>query len=145
VWKISSGGLISFFEAGFQMFSPAPSTARILPTKRFPVRAFLLSGFPLLHDMTVRLLKKQSDIQLIGAHEYSALAVAEMIASGCDVLLADRAAIEKLVEPSRDDLWRSSPDLEIVLIEMEAGVADLLTGILHETVPRADSSGCANR
>jgi hypothetical protein len=106
---------------------------------------FLLSGFSLLRDMVVRLLKKQPDIQLISAHEYSVLAVAEMIASGCDVPLADRGEIEKLVKPSLDDLRRSSPDLEIVLIEMKAGVADLLTGLLHETVPRARSSGCANR
>jgi len=112
----------------------SPRPAESASTRHFPVRVFLLSGFRLLRDMIVRLLKKQPDILSIGAQESSALAVAEMMASSFDVLLADPAEIKELVEPSLDDLRRSSPDFTIVLIDMDAGVADLLSSIRHETL-----------
>jgi len=102
-------------------------------TRQFPVRVFLLSGFRLLREMIVRLLRKQPDILLIGAQESSPLVLAEMMASGFDVLLADPGEIKKLVEPSLDDLRRSTPEFKIVLIDMDAGVADLLSAILHES------------
>jgi hypothetical protein len=84
--------------------------------------------------MIAHLFKKQPDVLLIGAQESSALAVTEMMASGLDVLLTGPGEIKKLVEPSLDDLRRSSPVFKIVLIDMDAGVADLLSSILHQTV-----------
>ena len=71
---------------------PARSTAQIVPTRRFPVRVFLLSGFFIVARYGISLLKKTA-----------------------------RYSVDR----------RSSPDLEIVLIEIKAGVADLLTTSPH--------------
>jgi DNA-binding NarL/FixJ family response regulator len=120
------------------MPSRARSTAQIasptgsLSPRHFPVRVFLLSSSVFLRNLLARLLKEHPAISLIDAQEYSALAVAEMIASGCDVLLADPAEASKVGERSLDELRRSSPNFKIVLIEMDSGIADVLSGILRE-------------
>lgn len=115
----------------------APPTSQMASTsgtesaRHLPVRVFLLSSCSFLRDAIAHLLKKQADILLIGVQESSALSMAEIIASGCDVLLVDADEIGKLGGLCRDELRRSSPNLRIVLIEMEAGIADLLWAILY--------------
>ena len=117
------------------MRSLTPSPAQTAPAsgsvsiRQLPVRVLLLSRFRLLRDMVVRVLQKRPDILLIGAQESSSPAVAEP--SSFDVLLAGPGDIQRLVEPSLYDLRRASPDFRIVLIDMDAGVADLLSGILQ--------------
>ena len=107
------------------------STSGIEPARHLPIRVFLLSRSSLLRDMIMHLLKNQADISLIGAQEFSALTLAEMIASGCDVLLTDPGAIKRLNGRSRHELRRSCSNLKIVSIDMKAGIADLLSAILH--------------
>lgn len=118
------------------MRSLAPSPERIAPgstsvsTRQLPVRVLVLTGFRLLRDMIVRVLQKRPDILLSVAQESSSLAVAETIASRFDVLVANPGDIETLLQPPLHDLCRAFPDFRIVLINMDAGVADLLSDIL---------------
>jgi DNA-binding NarL/FixJ family response regulator len=107
---------------------PATRTRSAVITPHTPVRVLLLSDHRLLRDALGRALKSQADISLVGAHE-SSLGNAPEIESTCDVLLLDPVnnALDTQV---LDNLQDRFTNLRIVMIDMEAKVADVISAIL---------------
>jgi len=98
-------------------------------TPHTPVRVLLLSDHRLLRDALARALKSQADISLVGAHESSLGITPEVIDSTCDVLLLDPVnnALDTQV---LDHLQDRFTKLRIVMIDMGAKVADVISAIL---------------
>jgi len=84
-----------------------------------PIRVFLLSGSQLLSEMLGRVLRKTTDILVIGARPYSADAPVEIVESRCDVLLADSVSMLTLDSQIHDNLRSSLSQLRVVVIELD--------------------------
>ena len=108
---------------------PATRTRSAVMTPHTPVRVLLLSDHRLLRDALGRALKSQADISLVGAHESSNGITGEIIESTCDVLLLDPVN-NGLDTQVLDRLQEKFTNLRIVMIDMEAKVADVISAIL---------------
>ena len=62
-------------------------------TRHIPIRVFLLSGSRFLGEALGRVLRKTSDILVVGACPYSVDANMGIIESKCDVLLTDSVSV----------------------------------------------------
>jgi DNA-binding NarL/FixJ family response regulator len=100
-----------------------------------PIRVLLVSDHRLLRDALARALKNQADISLVGAHESSLGITPEIIESACDVLLLDPVnnALDTQV---LDHLQDRFTNLRIVMIDMEARVADVISAVLSGSPTR---------
>ena len=108
---------------------PATRTRSAVISPHTPVRVLLLSDHRLLRDALTRALKSQADISLVGAHESSNGITGEIIESTCDVLLLDPVN-NGLDTQVLDRLQEKFTNLRIVMIDMEAKVADVISAIL---------------
>lgn len=108
---------------------PATTTRSAVMTPHTPVRVLLLSDHRLLRDALTRALKSQANISFVGAHESSNGITREIIQSTCDVLLLDPVnnALDTQV---LDHLEEKFTNLRIVMIDMDAKVADVISAIL---------------
>jgi DNA-binding NarL/FixJ family response regulator len=97
-----------------------------------PVRLFLLSDRTLLRESLARALRNQASILLVGAEEFSAAKVAEVVESACDVLLVDPFIVALFDAQILDRPGRFS-NLRILKIEMDAGIADIISQIVSVT------------
>lgn len=113
---------------------PATRTTSAVMTPHAPVRVLLLSDHRLLRDALTRALKSQADISLVGAHE-SSNGITGEIESTYDVLLLDPVnnALDTQV---LDHLQEKFTNLRIVMIDMEAKVADVISAILSGSPTR---------
>lgn len=109
---------------------PVTRTRSIMTTPHIPIRVFLLSDHRLLRDALARTLKNQAEISLVGAQECSRNTIAEVIESGCDVLLVDPVNTSAFDSQVLDQLQDAFSHLKIVMIEMEAKSADIIAAIL---------------
>ena len=114
---------------------PATRTRSAVMTPHAPVRVLLLSDHRLLRDALTRALKSQADISVVGAHESSNGITGEIIESTYDVLLLDPVnnALDTQV---LDHLQEKFRNLRIVMIDMEAKVADVISAILSGSPTR---------
>ena len=108
---------------------PATRTRSAVISPHTPVRVLLLSDHRLLRDALTRALKSQADISLVGAHESSNGITGEIIESTCDVLLLDPVNNALDTQVLRH-LQEKFTNLRIVMIDMEAKVADVISAIL---------------
>ena len=99
-------------------------------TPHFPIRVFLLSDHRLLRDALARASKSRADISLVGAQESSLGISAEIIESACDVLLVDPVNTSALNTEFLGHLQDTLSNLRIVMIDMEAKIADVISAIL---------------
>jgi DNA-binding NarL/FixJ family response regulator len=112
---------------------------------QIPVRVFLLSDHRLLREALTRVLTDQPNIVLVGA-QGSADATEEIIESACDVLLVDPANAGAFDYQVLDNLRRAISGLELIMIDMEAGINSVKSVILNivqgkgHFVPEADHS-----
>ena len=114
---------------------PATRTRSAVMTPHTPVRVLLLSDHRLLRDALGRALKSQADISLVGAHESSNGITDEIIESTYDVLLLDPLN-NSLDAQVLDHLQEKFTNLRIVMIDMEAKVADVISAILSDSRTR---------
>lgn len=108
---------------------PATTTRSITMTPHFPIRVFLVSGHQLLREALARALKNQAAILLVGAQE-SFDSSAQIIESTCDVLLVDPVNTRALDRQVLDHLQILLSNLRIVVIDMEATMADVISAIV---------------
>jgi DNA-binding NarL/FixJ family response regulator len=94
-----------------------------------PVRVFLLSDHRLFRESLARVLRHDAGILLVGAEEFSAALVAEIVESTCDVLLVD-PVIMALFDAQLLDKPSRCSNLRILKIEMAASIADLISLIV---------------
>ena len=99
-------------------------------TPHIPIRVFLLTGHRLLRDALARAFKRRPDISLVGARESSLGISAEIIESVCDVLLVDPVNTSALNTEFLNHLQDALSNLRIVMIDMEAKIADVISAIL---------------
>jgi DNA-binding NarL/FixJ family response regulator len=92
---------------------------RSVMTPHIPIRVFLLSGSRFLGEALGRVLRKASDILVVGAGPCSVDAPVEIIESTCDVLLADSVSVLALDSRIPDDQRSSLSRLKVVMIEMD--------------------------
>ncbi len=118
------------------------ATKSITMTPHIPIRVFLLSDHRLLRDALARALKGQADISLVGTQESSLNTVADIIASTCDVLLVDPVNRSTLNPEFPDHLQDALSNLRIIMIDMEAKIADVISAILSAS-PTHQASGDA--
>lgn len=109
---------------------PATTTRSITTSPHIPVRVFLLSGHRLLRDALARALRSRANIWLVGAQESLLGFTAEIIESTCDVLLVDPVNTSALDIKFPDHFEDAFSSLRIVMIDMEAKVADVISAIL---------------
>lgn len=95
-----------------------------------PIRVFLLSDHRLLRGALARTLKNRADISLVSAQESSLNITAEIVESTCDVLLVGPVNTRAFDNQVFDQLQSAISNLRIVMIEMEATVADVISAIL---------------
>lgn len=108
---------------------PAATTRSVMVTPHFPIRVFLVSGHQLLRDALARALKNQADILLVGVQESFDFS-AQIIESTCDVLLVDPVNTSALGRHVLDHLQNLLSNLRIVVIDMEANMADVISAIV---------------
>jgi DNA-binding NarL/FixJ family response regulator len=96
---------------------------------RSPVRVFLVSDHALLRESLARVLRNHAGILLVGAEEFSTGSVAEVAEFACDVLLVDPSIIAVVDAQIPAKPGRFS-NLRILKVEMEAGIADLISQIV---------------
>ena len=108
---------------------PATTTRSVVRTAHLPIRVFLLSDHQLLRDALALTLKNQEEISLVGAQESSRSITAEIIESTCGVLLVDPVNTSALDTHDLDHLQDRFPNLRIVMINMEAKIADIISAI----------------
>ncbi len=99
-------------------------------TPHTSIRVFLLSDHRLLRDGLARAFKSRADISLVGAREFSLAISAEIIKSACNVLLVDPVNTSALNTEFLDHLQDTLANLRIVMIDMEAKIADVISAIL---------------
>jgi len=95
----------------------------------FPIRVFLLSDCELLREGFTRALKNHTQIALVGARQISATTPADIVESACDVLLMD-PVITAFDTRTLDTLKAIFFDFKIVIIDLQAGIPDVLSSIL---------------
>ena len=88
-------------------------------TRHIPIRVFLLSGSRFLSEALGRVLRKTSDILVVGARPYSVDANMGIIESKCDVLLTDSVSVLALESQIPDNQRCSLSHLKVVVIEMD--------------------------
>lgn len=110
----------------------ATGTRSAVMTQHTPVRVLLLSDHRLLRDALSRALKSQADISLVGAQESSNGIIGEITESTCDVLLLDPVN-NALDTQALDHLPDRFSNLRIVMIDMDAQVADVISAILSSS------------
>jgi len=108
---------------------PATTTRSVVGTPHLPIRVFLLSDHQLLRGALARTLKNQVGISLVDAQQSSSSITAEIIESACDVLLVDPVNTHALDTHDLDHLQDRFPNLRIVMINMEAKIADIISAI----------------
>ena len=82
-----------------------------------------------MRESLARVLRNDAGILLVGAEEFSAALVAEIVESTCDVLLVD-PVIMALFDAQLLDKPSGCSNLRILQIEMEAGITDLISRIV---------------
>jgi DNA-binding NarL/FixJ family response regulator len=80
--------------------------------------AYVLAEHRLLRESLVRLLRKKTDIQVVGESRHFDSTSAEIIASNCDVLLLDSVTTPHAAK-LLDELFEKAPKIKIVLFGME--------------------------
>lgn len=118
----------------------APTTRSATITPGVPVRLFLLSDHRLLREGLARFLTGQPDIVLVASKESSVNLTAEIVKSTCDVLLVDPANANTADIECFDRLQRSLSKLRIVMLDVDASVADVTSIVLSD--PRACQDSC---
>lgn len=88
-------------------------------TPHIPIRVFLLSGSRFLGEALGRVLRKASDILIVGARPCSVDATMGIIESTCDVLLTDSVSVLALDSQIPDNQRCSLSHLKVVVIEMD--------------------------
>jgi DNA-binding NarL/FixJ family response regulator len=88
-------------------------------TPQTSIRVFLLSGSRLLGEALARVLRKTTDILVVGTRPYSATAPSEIIESACDVLLMDSVSGLALDSQVPENLRCSLLNLKVVMIGMD--------------------------
>ena len=109
---------------------PATTTRSINTYPHIPIRVFLWSDHRLLREALARALKNEAHISLVGAQESSLNIASEIIKSTCDVLLVDPVNTSAFDCQVLDELQSASSNLRIVVIEMEAKIAEIISTIL---------------
>jgi len=99
-------------------------------TPHLPIRVFLLSDHRLLRGALARALKNRANISLVSAQESSLNISAEIVESTCDVLLVGPVNTRAFDNQVFDQLQNALSNLRIVMMEMEASVADVISAIL---------------
>jgi DNA-binding NarL/FixJ family response regulator len=87
-------------------------------TPHIPIRVFLLSASRFLDEALGRVLRKTSDILVVGARPYSVDAPMGIIVTACDVLLTDSVSVLALDSQIPDNQRCSFSRLKVVVIEM---------------------------
>jgi DNA-binding NarL/FixJ family response regulator len=108
----------------------AAETAKSRTIPYSPVRVFLLSDCRLLRDAFARMLKNDPRILLIGAQGFSDTTAAEIIESGCDVLLMDPVNIRAFDTQILDAVQATLSNLQVLIIELQATISDVLSAII---------------
>jgi DNA-binding NarL/FixJ family response regulator len=109
---------------------PATTTRSITTGPHIPIRVFLWSDHRLLREGLARALKNEADILLVGAQQSSLNITSEIIKSTCDVLLVDPVNTSAFDCQVLDELERAFSNLRVVMIEMEATIAEIISTIL---------------
>lgn len=102
----------------------ATRTRSGISTPHSPVRVFLLSDHRLLRETLARVRRNHAGILLVGAAGFSAAIVVLVTASACDVLLVAPLIVGAFEPSGRFHCSR------ILAIEMDAGIADLISLIV---------------
>lgn len=127
---------------------PGTPTRPVVTSSHLPVRVFLLSDHRLLRDVLARAFKSRASISLVGAQESSLGITAEILESTCDVLLVDPVNTNALDTKFLDHFKDAFSNLRVVMIDMEAKVADVISAILsgsetYQGLRCAESRGLA--
>lgn len=109
---------------------PATTNRSIMTNPHLPIRVFLLSDHRLLRGALARALRSRADISLVSAQESSLNITADIVESTCDVLLVGPLNTRAFDNQVFDQLQNAISNLRIVMIEMEATVADVVSAIL---------------
>ena len=107
-------------------------------TPRVPIRLFLLSDHRVLREALARFLKSQPGVRLVASRESSLNSIAEIANSTCDVLLVDPVNASTLNILLFDHLEHGLSNLRIVMIDMDASVADVTSTILSDPLACQD-------
>jgi two-component system response regulator DesR len=95
-----------------------PGAIKIVMTLSIPTRVFLLSRSRFLSEALGRVLRKATDILIVGASPYSVGAPAEIAESTCDVLLTDLVSVLALDSQIPDNLQSAFSKLKVIVIDL---------------------------
>jgi len=106
------------------LLTPASRAAESRMGPYFPIRVFLLSDCRLLREAFARALQNHTEIVLVGARQFSATTPADIVESGCDVLLMDP------VITAFDTRILDALNFKTVVIDLRARITEVFSSIL---------------
>lgn len=94
-----------------------------------PTKVYLLSGNRLLREALARILRKKSNIRVVGSAPVIPTAIEQITTSRCDVLLVDSMTGDLVDLKFIGEVRQAVPGLKIVLISMEADECAFLRAV----------------